>query len=57
MINLADSKWSERKDEHLESKSYTQEERLQKWKKYFKNIHMNSLEITDKPIQKLSMVY
>ena len=33
----------------------SQQERLHKWKEYFKNLVENSLETTDKPIQKSLM--
>ena len=30
------------------------EERLRKWKEYFKNLQENSPEVTDKPFQKIN---
>ena len=34
-------------------KKLSQEEKLQKWKEHFKNLHENSSEITDKPTKNI----
>ena len=38
----------------IELKTASQEERLLKWKEYFKNLLINSPEVTDKPIKKIN---
>ena len=51
---MANSKWSEQKSTlSIKLKATSQEERLQKWKEYFKNLLGNLSKITDKPIQKI----
>ena len=52
-MNMADSKWNKRKEKHIEDKTTSQEEILQKWKENFKYLLGNTPEIDDKPTDTL----
>ena len=56
MNNMADNKWSEQTENHLEIKTRVsnQVKRLHEWKEYFKNLPRNPLEIIEKPIKMIN---